>query len=91
MLTDKFWCVIWITTGEVNILDDAYVLKGSLKDYNMKTYDYIIKGITTEYYEKQFVIAGYVYDETAVKYIQASSLSDTVVGMSIKELVDKEV
>ena len=77
-------------TGEANELEEAYVLKTSLKDYSYTTYDFVLTDITDDIANHNFVIAGYIYDEESVLYIQSDTVSSTVIGHSLNGIKEQQ-
>ena len=71
--------------GEAIALEQGMVVKVPLREYQSNIYDCIIKGITEDLADKKLVIAAYIYDGEAVKYVQENGISDTVCGISYNE------
>ena len=71
--------------GEAIALDKGMVVKADITEFGFKYYDFILSDISDEIKDVKLVIAGYIFDGEAVKYVQASGMSDTVVGVSYNE------
>ena len=71
--------------GEAITLDKGMVVKADITEFGFKYYDFILSDISDEIKDVKLVIAGYIFDGEAVKYVQASGMSDTVVGVTYNE------
>ena len=61
------------------------VVKGDLTDLKYTTYDFILTDLTDSIKDVPLVIAAYINDGSANKYVQSRGISDTVKGISYNE------
>lgn len=69
-------------TAEINEIEDCVVIKDSISKSNYVSYEFVLDGITSEYYDHPFVISMYVFDGSKVQYVQENELIDNVTGVS---------
>ena len=72
--------------GEAITLSKGKVLKINITDLGYQYYDFKMLNIGDEIKNVKLVIAGYLFDGEAVKYVQENGLSDTVTGISYNEI-----
>ncbi len=71
--------------GEAIALEIGKVVKASLTGFAFTGYDFMLTDIGDGIRDVKLVIAAYIYDGEAAKYVQESGISDTVTGISYNE------
>ena len=71
--------------GEAIELDLGMVKKAEITSLGYKYYDFMLTGFNDSIKDTKLVIAGYIFDGEAVKYVQANGMSDTVNGITYNE------
>ena len=74
--------------GEAIPLDIGVVIKADITSLGYKYYDFMLSDIDDSIKDIKLVIAGYIFDGEAVKYVQSNGISDTVNGITYNEALN---
>jgi hypothetical protein len=74
--------------GEAITLDAGKVIKSDLSSFTYSSYDFMLTDIDDSIKDIKLVIAAYIFDGEAVKYVQANGMSDTVNGITYNEALN---
>ncbi len=72
--------------GNPRELDESYVFKFSLNDYDYITYNFNLTDLTEKLYAHKFVISPYVFDGENVYYFNEDGVSADATGISYEEI-----
>ena len=72
--------------GNPRELEESYVFKFSLNDYDYITYNFNLTDLTEELYTHKFVISPYIFNGESVYYFDEDGASTEVTGISYKEI-----